>query len=669
MRFSAQSKKDAVFAVVKDGCKLSEVAKKHSISRKTLYQWIARYTNSSPKNRKSSLEARYPSGKDHPKAIYPKVKVVLQRLMFKHPEWGTRKLSAALKDKGIVLSSYSIHKYLEKCGVNTESLRNNYKRNYAGPGRFATDVKLEIVRKITDGKNTIASVAKNYKVSRKAVYGWIERYKKAQSAGDFEGSALKEKYVTGSMHPKAIYPKVTGAVLDTITRHPEYSVHKLAETAKLSSWTVWKILDRNSLNMRAQREAFSRANIQPQPAYTGFFNRVKSVLEGFIPNLAPAPPPQTKLNPASFLSILKTFTVAFALSFVTSSASIYWLKLFRNTSFANGLGLVFATVALLMGSFFFLYSLKYYLTLALVLSYSQIERGLGKKEARKRGLLSWIIGSGSGETGNGNSPIGLEANLEHVKLDNYPYISVQIPFYNEKYVVERAMQSATNFEYKGEYEVMLCDDSIDETSDIIREYQKKHLAKGEKLHTITNKEEGWTLTSVEVRPGVILKHLHREKRSGFKGAALALALTLTDPRTEFISVFDADFVPYPDSLYLFLKYFKAQNNMSEDYTKSNVAAVQGYQWHVLNKSENWITRGVRSEYAGSYVIERSGTEIYQGLKQISGSVYMIRRDVLEEVGWETSITEDFELTLKLYNAGYKVAYTPYVQAPAECVST
>jgi cellulose synthase/poly-beta-1,6-N-acetylglucosamine synthase-like glycosyltransferase len=48
---------------------------------------------------------------------------------------------------------------------------------------------------------------------------------------------------------------------------------------------------------------------------------------------------------------------------------------------------------------------------------------------------------------------------------------------------------------------------------------------------------------------------------------------------------------------------------------------------------------------------------------------MIRRDVLQELGWGTSITEDFQLTLRLYEKGYKVVFTPYIQAPAECVST
>src|SRR5439155_211187 len=100
-----------------------------------------------------------------------------------------------------------------------------------------------------------------------------------------------------------------------------------------------------------------------------------------------------------------------------------------------------------------------------------------------------------------------------------------------------------------------------------------------------------------------------------------------------------------------------------------LAAVQGYQWHMLNASENWITKGVRAEFAGSYVLERAGQELFGTMKMISGSVYMIRADILRRLGWSTSITEDWELTIRLYLAGYKVLYTPYIQAPAECVST
>jgi hypothetical protein len=61
-----------------------------------------------------------------------------------------------------------------------------------------------------------------------------------------------------------------------------------------------------------------------------------------------------------------------------------------------------------------------------------------------------------------------------------------------------------------------------------------------------------------------------------------------------------------------------------------LAVVQGYQWHVLNASENWITRGIRTEFSGSYVVERSSQELLGSMKMISGSVFMIRSDVLRQ---------------------------------------
>src|SRR3989441_8481591 len=165
-----------------------------------------------------------------------------------------------------------------------------------------------------------------------------------------------------------------------------------------------------------------------------------------------------------------------------------------------------------------------------------------------------------------------------------------------------------------------------------------------------------------------------------------------NPRTEYVMIFDADFVPPADAIWHFLDYFgrlaKAKNGLANGnghngngngHAKNGnghgaptngdrLAVVQGYQWHMLNASENWITKGVRAEFSGSYVLERAGQELFGAMKMISGSVYMIRADVLRKLGWSTSITEDWELTIRLYLAGYKVVYTPYIQAPAECVS-
>ncbi len=233
-------------------------------------------------------------------------------------------------------------------------------------------------------------------------------------------------------------------------------------------------------------------------------------------------------------------------------------------------------------------------------------------------------------------------DVSEVELQRHPFVSIHLPLFNEKRVVNRLLTAMTSLTYEN-YEVIICDDSTDETKDKVNEWRN--------------------------HPKV--KISHRDTREGYKGAALAQALTLMDPKTEFVVVFDADFIPFGDSIEQFLKYFQLfTGSLEKDkYTNSNIAAAQGYQWHILNKSENWVTRGVRTEYSGSYVIERSGVEIYQGLKQIAGSVFMVRADLLKSFGWGTSITEDLELTLRLYAQGYKVAYTPYIQAPSECVST
>ncbi|MCK5603375.1 glycosyltransferase family 2 protein, partial [Candidatus Pacearchaeota archaeon] len=123
-----------------------------------------------------------------------------------------------------------------------------------------------------------------------------------------------------------------------------------------------------------------------------------------------------------------------------------------------------------------------------------------------------------------------------------------------------------------------------------------------------------------------------------------------------------------DIIQEFLPYFA---DSKQEHAKKNrkIAAVQGYQWHFLNKSQNWITRGVRCEFAGSYVVERTANQRFGLMKQISGSVTMIKFNILKRYGWPTSLTEDWALTLKLYEEGYKVVYAPTIQVPAECPST
>jgi len=339
------------------------------------------------------------------------------------------------------------------------------------------------------------------------------------------------------------------------------------------------------------------------------------------------------------------------------------------------IGLIFAAIALSMGGLFFLYSVRYYLILASVLIFSrraakkrspqgqngsQTIAGLYKEETQPpsgKGSLYQLFqlpgeveeeeGEGIYENGNGpstslgvNGKNGQEVilpHLEDVQLKEEPFVSIHLAFYNESKVADRILTACTHQAWPN-YEVVVVDDSTDETPQILERW-KDH-------------------------PNV--KIIHRETREGFKGGALKRALEVTDPRTEYIIVFDADFVPYPDTIEQFVKHFQLAK---ERGIYAKLAAVQGYQWHVLNKNENWITRGVRTEFSGSYIVDRPGTEISGFMKLIAGSVYMIRADVLRKYGWMTSITEDFQLTLRLYKDGYKVLYTPYIQTPSECVST
>ncbi len=300
--------------------------------------------------------------------------------------------------------------------------------------------------------------------------------------------------------------------------------------------------------------------------------------------------------------------------------------------------LFFAVVGLACGVFFFAYAVKYYVSVALILLING-ENGLlnGGNNLHDKSQRNGLLRGLRKVLGNGID--NAFANGYHLRPEVQPFVSVHLPLYNEKEVVDRLLVACTSLDYE-KYEIVVADDSTDETTDIL---------------------ERWA-------DDPRVKISHRQDRKGFKGGALQAAVRCMDPRTEFVVVFDADFIPPPDIISQFLAYFYTGNGEGVQLADERVAVVQGYQWHMLNAGENWITRGIRVEFSGSYVVERPSQELLGGMKMISGSVFMIRADVLREHGWGTSITEDWELTLRLYLDGYKVLYTPFIQAPAECVS-
>ena len=327
----------------------------------------------------------------------------------------------------------------------------------------------------------------------------------------------------------------------------------------------------------------------------------------------------------------------------------------RLRSGADWVSYGFAFTGLFVGAVFFAYAIKYYLSTAMVLLTTLVTVGPRNGNGNGNGAKAATQNASGLARINGNG----NGNGYHVELGYHPFVSVQVAAYNEKRVIERLLTALDQLTYP-EYEVIVVDDSTDESVQILERWRN--------------------------RPR--FKVLHRANRSGFKGGALREALKVMDPRTEYVVVFDADSVPFPDSIERLLPLFyrvsdgKASRRMEAAFgraeppsepgqvkRRAEVAAVQSYQWHVLNKSESWLTEAVRAEYAGSYMIERPFQDAVGALKMVAGTAYMIRADVLREVGWGTSITEDWELTLKLYARGYKVAYTPWAETPAECVST
>jgi cellulose synthase/poly-beta-1,6-N-acetylglucosamine synthase-like glycosyltransferase len=342
-------------------------------------------------------------------------------------------------------------------------------------------------------------------------------------------------------------------------------------------------------------------------------------------------------------------------------------------------GQLLSYAALAFGLIFFIFTSKYYVAILLALLGGWSGNGNGGKgnvnNNIRYGFINQLRRSSENSNKNGQNDFLYRGD----SCDDDPFVSIHLPFYNEKNVARRIIQACVDIDYTN-YEILVLDDSSDGTIEILKELVRR-------------------------RGPPTIKFVHRKDRRGFKGGALAEAINHMDPRTEFIVVFDADFIPPPNVIRRFLWYFGGQNNsksgednteqkvpgkvidfhnnlqnkehngttlvdrVEEWYERRRIAAVQGYQRHNLNKGENWITKGVRAEFSGSYMIERVAEEFFGAMKMISGSVFMIKADIVKKLGWTTSITEDWDLTIRLYLAGYKVVYTPLIQAPAEIPTT
>jgi len=152
-----------------------------------------------------------------------------------------------------------------------------------------------------------------------------------------------------------------------------------------------------------------------------------------------------------------------------------------------------------------------------------------------------------------------------------PRVTIQLPIFNEQYVVDRLLQSVCRIEYPREkLDIQLLDDSTDETADVARELVEHYAAQGYPVH-----------------------YLHRTNRSGYKAGALQEGLKTA--KGEFVAIFDADFTPPPDFLVRIIDHF----------TDPKIGMVQT-RWTHINRNYSFLTEVEAILLDGHFVLEHSG---------------------------------------------------------------
>src|SRR3989344_6678715 len=599
--------------VLEDHVSVAQACREFGISRFTFYKWLHRYQKG-PKRALADQSDRRPRGRYHWR--HPSFRLILHiiKIVREHPEYSSRRIARVIEEinSSRIISQHGVHTTLERLGLTRFEDRIAYtgrlaKRDRGEITQLAPQDRFSAIRKNLDEGWNVSDVCRAYGLSRHTFYKWLQRFK--QDGFGESLSALIDRRPSGNKHWKSIDTITAQRIIAGALSQPTLSARQIArKLGNISQHGVHNILYRNGLHTFERRAAQAQARrgyLEPKTEegpVTGWSQRPKQVFKEYIPGLLPAPPPKAfafrpagpppGLRPsgpaASFFRQLPRLSISIFLSLFLLFGIFAWGRLIGSAeNLIQALGWLFATSALLMGSLFFIYSLKYYFALAVVLSFSReaqdatqdslqfggqaklktslqssLRPGSGQAVfSSKVGWLGRLFGIGavklsfeekkaqlfSSFQGGTASPYsiqgGLEPDLTHITLECHPFISIHLPLYNEKRVAERLLRACTGFTYDGPYEVVVVDDSTEETTEIVRRFAEVH-------------NEGRGL-GVKGRGNIpFITVIHRDSREGFKGGALKEALKATDPRAEFIVVFDADFVPYPDTLELFLKYFQ-----------------------------------------------------------------------------------------------------------------
>jgi len=216
--------------------------------------------------------------------------------------------------------------------------------------------------------------------------------------------------------------------------------------------------------------------------------------------------------------------------------------------------------------------------------------------------------------------------------DELPRVTVQLPMYNEKYVARRVIEQTCLLEYPREkLQIQVLDDSTDETVEIAADAVAQARARG-----------------------FDIEYIHRDDRYGFKSGALEAGLT--SATGEFITIFDADFVPASDILRESIHYF----------TDPAVCAVQA-RWEHINRADSLLTQSQAIYLDGHFAIEHVARNRSGRFMQFNGTAGTWRRSAIDDAGgWQhDTLTEDIDLSYRAQIRGWKIIFLPELTAPAE----
>ena len=216
--------------------------------------------------------------------------------------------------------------------------------------------------------------------------------------------------------------------------------------------------------------------------------------------------------------------------------------------------------------------------------------------------------------------------------DGLPFVTVQLPLFNEMYVVERLVKAVTEIDYpRDRLEIQVLDDSTDETVKIASATVAKYAARGFDIH-----------------------YIHREDRTGFKAGALENGMKTA--KGDLMAIFDADFVPKPDFLRKLVHFF----------TDPTVGCAQ-MRWAHINGSYNLLTRLQTIMLDGHFVLEQTTRNRSGNFFNFNGTAGILRREAIElSGGWQhDTLTEDTDLSFRAQLMGWRFVYLLDEEAPAE----